>query len=929
MVVLVSAEMTVGLLSIAGTGGSILLNPLLSQRNIINLNFNFEFNYAYINHVTAGDQVMSPFSTGFTTPGSSTWMQLIDQTGYPNNAAASGVAWGGGVRFPKSSDFAGPYVVTWDGDGKFTFTSGTWTEASVTSTAVGNANGTTTLFGFASVIGIAPGFDISGTGVAGGTKVISVNYSNKTVLVSASVTTGSGITFTLTNNTYTKNSNGTWTNTSGVKPYILVSNSGFATPANVNFNNQLTGGTAFATNARIYRQVDEVDGAPVAQGGKGYIFRAPFKQLFVNLNPAAIRFLNWMSPNNNTQIRFENRSLPSKSGLGTNWVAGPAYGETAGTNAVTLAASAGTAGNPNVTTASMVHGEIATTRMLNAIVRSGNKAITAITQAPNGQVTAIAHGFSNGDQVIILCGTSQPISGNPYVGMVELNYVVVTVAVVDADNFTTGINTTTFTAFTVGTKAAASCCEYITLQVGSGNDRTAYPVVSSGGSGNIGTNAAPWGANTYQSFTFDKNIAASRSAGTIPAWNMGVWTSTGTSSAGNPAIYSGGTPIEYCAALIIEINTLAQSQGISNPVHAMFNMPGKGLQPVDPNYTTASDWGLNQLAVLMNGANGFSGLIGSPLNPSAIMEYSNETWNFFFTQTGYLAWLNFIRNGTATTDNTTMSALRSTIMARNITANSPYRSRIKLTLGCQGSNGSGLPNSIRLSGASSNYFSDTWNTWQGGLTPISQHDAANWGSYFDPSTTYMNTVAGTGTFTDDSAMYNGTDNTVNGGGNYVGVANPTQAIVNFVANQTGQTGQTIKSYCDHASPSAGIAGQFSTLLSGYGKRSIGYEGGTDWHVAVGESNNSHVITADDSLFLNAVNQSSQWATAQIGFFNDVGTLSVSGLMPLYTFLSSSSLAMRWAYAAPDTYAGGVEGAALTVNSPLWVALGVRNQALSA
>lgn len=908
---------------------SSLQNPLLSKRNVVNLNFISEFNYAFINHVISGDSVFGPVSTAFTTPGSSTWMQLIDQSGYPNNAGASGPTWGGGVRFPKSSDFSGPYVITWDGDGRFALTSGTWTEASTTTTAVGNANGTTTLSGFSSVIGIAPGFGITGTGVPGATTVISVNYSTKTVLVSATVTTGTGITFTLTNGTYTKNSNGNWTNTSGIKPYIVVSNSGFASPALVSLNNIATGGTAFATNVRIYRQVDEIDGAPVSQGGNGLVFRAPFKQAMVNLNPAAIRFLNWISPNNNTQVRFETRSKPTKCGAGINWTAGPAYGETAGINAITLAASAGTAGNPATTPLSMVNGEVATTRLLNAPVRTGNRAITAITKANPGQVTAVAHGFSPGDQVILLCGTDQVATGNPYVGMVELNYVPVTATVVDADNFTIGIDTTAFTTFAIGTKGAASCCEYLTLQVGSGNDRTAYPIVSAAGSGNFGTQSAPWTANNYISFVFDKRIAASRTAGTSLNWNMGAWIAVGAASAGNPAIYGGGVPAEYCASLIIEVNTMAKAQGIGNPVHMMINVPTKSLQPVDPDYTTGSDWALNLISTIMAGANGYPGLVGSPLNPSMIVEFSNETWNFGFSQASYLAWLNFIRNGSATTDNTTMSALRSTIMARNITANSPYRSQIKLTLGVQGIAGYNAPNVSRLTGAGTNYFSDSWNTWQGGLTPISQHDACNPATYFDPTTTYTNTVTGTGTFTDDSAMFNGTDNSGNGGGNYTGAANPTQAFANFVSNivNTG-TGaqQTISNYCSQSSPSAGIIAQFATQMALLGKYVIQYEGATDWQTQVGQGINGHTITSGDNLFLMGIMQSQAWATAQAQFFNNCATLANSGPGAIFTFISTSTTAPRWSYMWPDTYAGGVEGGAFTA-SPMWTTLGARNQAL--
>lgn len=923
--------MTVGLLSIAGSAA--FLNPLLSQRNIINFGSPSDFTYAFINHVTPADSAVGPTGTNYTVT-TNTWMQLIDQNGYPNAAGGSG-GWGMGVRFPASTNFGGPYVITWDGDGRMALTSGTWTEASTTTTAIGNANGTTALSGFSSVVGIAPGFGITGTGVPGSTTVVSVNYSTKTVVVSNAVTSGSGITFTLTNGTYTKNSNGNWTNTSGVKPYILVSNSGFSNQSLVSFNNISSGGAGgFLTNLRIYRQVDEVDGAPVSQGGNGLTYRASFKQPIVNLNPGAVRPLNWINVFNNTNMRFEGRSLPTKAGLVTNWVAGPAYGATAGTNQITLAAATGTTGNPQVTTASMVHGEIAQARMTNALARNGNIAISAITQANPGVVTATAHGYNTGDQVLIVCGLSSSLTGNPYVGMVELNLVPVTITLdgVDPTNkFSIGVDTTTFTAFTTGTKAPlAHACQHVTLQVGSGNDRTAYPVafqdMTQGGGSTPSGGTIPWTAASYQNFVFDKNQAGIRAAvGTNPQnWVQGVWIATGST-------HSGMVPLEYAAALIYELNTLSRSQGITNPIHLMVGVPTQSLMPIDPDYSTASDWPVNAIKIVMEGNLGYPGLLNCPNKPSVILEKSNETWNFGQTQTSYLAHLNLVRNGTAVTDASTMSSLRSVLMCRDITQNSAYASRVKLTLGMQGSAGSGAPNSTRAAGTAF-YFSDTWNTWQGGLTPMSFHDCCNWGSYFDGANTYYNTTAGTGTFTDDSAMFNGTSNTVNGGNDYTGAANPTQAITNFVANVTTQTGQTIKSYCDHANPTAGIAGQFDTLMSGYGKRAIGYEGGTDWQCALnGTVGTTHTITAADSLFLCAVNQSSQWATAQTGFFNDVATLSVSGLMPIYQYQINTPLNLRWAYISPDTYAtiGGIptEGGAMT-NSPMWTALSTRNQALT-
>lgn len=66
--------------------------------------------------------------------------------------------------------------------------------------------------------------------------------------------------------------------------------------------------------------------------------------------------------------------------------------------------------------------------------------ITAVTQANPAQVTSTAHGLSTGFEVLILS----------VVGMTELNGNTYTITVVDANNFTLGINSTAFTAYVSG-----------------------------------------------------------------------------------------------------------------------------------------------------------------------------------------------------------------------------------------------------------------------------------------------------------------------------------------------------------------------------------------------------------------------------------------------------------------------------------------------
>ena len=60
------------------------------QRNVVNMNFiNDVWNYAFINHVLEGDNVVSPVGAAFVGINPS-WPEMLDQTtGYPNHANAN------------------------------------------------------------------------------------------------------------------------------------------------------------------------------------------------------------------------------------------------------------------------------------------------------------------------------------------------------------------------------------------------------------------------------------------------------------------------------------------------------------------------------------------------------------------------------------------------------------------------------------------------------------------------------------------------------------------------------------------------------------------------------------------------------------------------------------------------------------------------
>lgn len=81
-----------------------------------------------------------------------------------------------------------------------------------------------------------------------------------------------------------------------------------------------------------------------------------------------------------------------------------------------------------------------TTTGVVTLVALASANITAITQGANAQVTAAAHGYSNGD-VIYLSGIG---------GMTELNGQKVTIANVTTNTFRIGIDTSAYTAYTSG-----------------------------------------------------------------------------------------------------------------------------------------------------------------------------------------------------------------------------------------------------------------------------------------------------------------------------------------------------------------------------------------------------------------------------------------------------------------------------------------------
>lgn len=697
---------------------------------------------------------------------------------------------------------------------------------------------------------------------------------------------------------YVQNGNGDYTNTAGAVPRIVVTLSAATGPQLfvIPFTSTDPNSTgAFAKNFKFYQLGDETD----LNAGK--VFRANYKQQLVNLNPSAIRFLNWDSGSSARICRFETRTLPSNAGYSyfTNWVASPIYADATGTNQFSASPGTPTAANPKTVPVSLTHGEVAIVRMAagSGTARSlGQYGISAISNATsNPQVTTFsAHGLATNDIVVHF-----NISGGTFT---NLNYFPCKVTVVDATHYTiqsqggVAINTSGYGTFTGGTGT-----QYWSINVGG---RGAKPIVWGDASSPASIFGFAISAGNYVPLVYDKNIAIlGDGAGNL---STGAWVFDNSGQG-----WRGEVPLEIMTALINEVNALS-----SKPVHMWVNMPATGLTSMDPDYTTGSDYALNAVGVILNGANGFAGLTA---NAKLFVEYANETWNSSggFLATFYLARMGFLRwPASGQTDYVDMYTLRSTIVMRALAAQYGL-SRIKRVLSGQGFVGFsvGSLNEARVNASSTAgqqgnfYLTDALASGFG--APITNHDCFATATYFDNESAYY-----TGQFITDSALYAG------------GGAGQTTAITNFVNNVVSGSGQSVNGYLNNSL--SGLTATYATAMKALGKTAIDYEGGPNWNTAVGgviPDGGSHTITAADSTFLIAILNSTQWRDTQINYFNRTSQVAGSAMPSVYTYIGSGVGNQRWSYCSPDSFVGATEGQAL-LNSPVWSGMSARNQALS-
>jgi hypothetical protein len=432
----------------------------------------------------------------------------------------------------------------------------------------------------------------------------------------------------------------------------------------------------------------------------GNVYRPAYLQHFVDLNPSAIRFMNWMIQGSGIPpvIRYSNRLPPLAYNVaGFNSQGLLRYGNVSNPSAPDYTKFVVTPGNA-ATPASMTHGEVVQTYLthdyetsggsidgsvlISAMVPySGDTTKTLVTHSgtyQTGYGATPAATFNVGDPIQIVWANGSP-------DMVQMSYRVGTIqAVINSTQFTLDINCNGFTAYS-GSGAAA--CIHITLDVhdGSGNSRGAYPIRFMNGPqvpftyyGQGFLVAAGGNADNY--FVFDKNVVAVQTSTGV--FTHGAWICGNNGN--NPySIYPATVPTELIAQLINEIEDTIIAQGkqaTHGPISPYINIPHMGMLSFDPDYVSGDNFAVQTVAGMINGANGFRGI---PSRCSLFVEFANEIWNPT-ADTNYLSGLSMMRyNGGA--DYNGYPMLRAAWCVHDINAAFPGNSQIKHVIGGQDS----------------------------------------------------------------------------------------------------------------------------------------------------------------------------------------------------------------------------------------------------
>jgi hypothetical protein len=792
---------------------------------------------------------------GFTT-GTCYWnTSILDSNGWPNNDCAASLLFGGGLRIPSSTAFSGQYTFDGVGTGTISFP----------------ATGTFTMS-----TGVSCG------GVASGTPPNTLGK-------------GWGYTFASLNGTFTT----TDTGNGFCAPFTI---SGASSPQLISWYVSHTDPSstgAFIKNLRWYRQSDYAD---LTTSGRcspyACVFRAGYLQPIVNLHPGVIRFMNWTPGYDSPQIDFTKRPLPSTAGLltGSYWLNSPPYTVSSGINAITVASAAGTP-------VSMTHGEVATFRVgVNDNYANGGVGISTISTANPGEIqTSSAHGFTTGDIVIVNFGS---VANN-------LNLYPVCANVLDATHFTialatncsTGIDTTTWGTFPSGGVVQ----EYTTLNVGA---RGVYPLVNGNGYTPI-SYAYALTAGEYVHLVFDKNSAGITDGAGNAIYGAWIYQNTNISNY--------GAPIEIHTELVNELNGLLQSQSPgASPIHMWADIPGMGMQPQDPNYTTTSDYAANMVKTIINGANGYPGLCSSC---QLFVENANETWNFsaaqivtyYYVRQSYLRWPSL-----GDTDGDDFSTLRATLAFQDIRNNSGVYSSSRIKMAMMGAINGGLPGTSGSGNHARYYGSST--VLSDPLWPNASNAAY---VYFD--------VFGYAPYVQVTDAWNVTNLSTMAAQWNSDAGNPTAQEADINAWIQGMYLTTTGCACTTIADMLALDTSYLATVTATGKIFVNYEGGANWctypanNVCTYDTSSPTQLTTIESNFLIAAYQSQSWSNALVAFAQTYQNSPYSGLPAVYIETNSPSTNWQWAFTNPDPYGSTTtEGGGL---SKAWLGLSTMDSGL--
>jgi len=788
--------MTSGTLSFGYSKGSPVTPAGLSKRNVLNIGLfgAITNDYPMLDHMNSSINGLAP--SNYT--GSTLWPSAIDSNGWPNVAIPGGAVANASFAVPDPVNFgSGPansnnsYTMDWVGNGSIL--------VSVFPIGVGNATFTTanavncTASGF--VNGTNGNFTVTSTGGASKASIQiawSTAWPGPTSIILRLTATGAGghfiknIRWYRTGEASELAAGNVWRN-AWKEPIKELC------PSAIRFMNVLGG-----NSSRLCRF--ENRGVPTQVGcldAYNWLASPCYATKATGTNQYTVAAATPTAGNPKTtptnQIHGEIATVFFTNG----------FARTSGGISVVGVSTA----NPAQVTTNSAHGYntgdiithyFTTGNLGNANITIGSPNVTSINSNTANGMFIMGPGIPTGTTILSGGGTSTVVmshnatfSGNVPIGVQNQHnlhlfpclitvtgsttYTIQTTSAVNIDGSTLGtfVNTNT-NGFPLRS------CQYISLQVGSGGSgqwaRTAYPVVFPDGNTPGSYFGAYLSANDTKTFYFDKTISGQTDGAGNPI--LGAWMFNADPGS-NVSTYASGMPIEYCVALINELNAMSPAQVIG----MWMNIPCWGLNSNDPDYSTSSDWAVNAVDVVMNpnstvrtsgyNALGYSGT--TQLNkPNLILEYSNELW-----PSGTNDGRSWLLNKTAfkwptagfSTNWQDLKALRSVNWSRDVTAsNPPGLSRIFPVLGLWGTfslstPGDGAGNYPTVFGGNNTanphvigdwYSSDPLVVGGGWGRPIDNHAGVCPATYFDPNAYYDN--FGVGSMPDDVAMWWGADN---------------------------------------------------------------------------------------------------------------------------------------------------------------------------